>query len=473
MRTPRTLIGLVALLAAALAPSAPQKGPEPGDIDRKVDPCTDFYEFANGAWRAGNPIPASMPRWSRRWAAGEASKDRLKADPRRGVRGEGPAQRERRAVDRRLLRRLHGRGPGEPPRRQAARTALHGDRRHQKPGGGAGGDLAPARDRGARPVRVLRQFGQPQPDGRDRPDRRERPRHAGPRLLPQARAALQGSPGEVRRPRRRDLPPGRRERGHGEGRGGHRHAHGNEARRKLPGQRRAAGPQGDRPQDLVCRPPEDDARFQLDGLLPSRLPRARVPARGAGEHRRRQRRRAEVPRRVQPPADRLSDRRLEDVSQVAAPGLRRAVPVRRLRPGGLRLQRRLPLRRQGDEAALEALRRIDRPPPRRGARQEVRREVLPARGQGPDAGAGQEPPDRDGRDDPGARLDEPGDEAEARSRSCRRSIRRSVIRTSGRTTARSRSPARRTGTTSSRDAGSTCRTTWRRSASPSIAGAGA
>ena len=42
-----------------------------------ADPCADFFEFANGRWRADNPIPASMPRWSRRWAAGEAAKDRL------------------------------------------------------------------------------------------------------------------------------------------------------------------------------------------------------------------------------------------------------------------------------------------------------------------------------------------------------------------------------------------------------------
>ncbi|HWK74545.1 MAG TPA: M13 family metallopeptidase [Povalibacter sp.] len=55
-----------------------QHGIQVGDLDRKAQPCNDFFEFANGAWRASNPIPASMSRWSRRWAAGEASKDQLR-----------------------------------------------------------------------------------------------------------------------------------------------------------------------------------------------------------------------------------------------------------------------------------------------------------------------------------------------------------------------------------------------------------
>ena len=57
--------------------SSPLHSIELADLDRKADSCNDFYEFANGAWRANNPIPASMTRWSRRWQAGEFAKDRL------------------------------------------------------------------------------------------------------------------------------------------------------------------------------------------------------------------------------------------------------------------------------------------------------------------------------------------------------------------------------------------------------------
>jgi endothelin-converting enzyme/putative endopeptidase len=47
-------------------------------MDRKADPCTDFFDYSNGAWRANNPIPASMDRWSRRWQAGENNKEKVR-----------------------------------------------------------------------------------------------------------------------------------------------------------------------------------------------------------------------------------------------------------------------------------------------------------------------------------------------------------------------------------------------------------
>jgi putative endopeptidase len=71
---------LFILAPVAFAADAPvRKGIETGDLDRSVAPSTDFYAFANGAWRAANPIPPSMVRWSRRWAAAEAVKDQLNA----------------------------------------------------------------------------------------------------------------------------------------------------------------------------------------------------------------------------------------------------------------------------------------------------------------------------------------------------------------------------------------------------------
>jgi len=78
---PWLLAGPLVLCAAGTLPGAddkPLQGIELSDMNRSVEACSDFYEFANGAWRAKNPIPPEMPRWSRRWAAGEASKDRLK-----------------------------------------------------------------------------------------------------------------------------------------------------------------------------------------------------------------------------------------------------------------------------------------------------------------------------------------------------------------------------------------------------------
>jgi len=78
MRMLTSLLLLWSVAAPASSQTAPLHGIDVEDIDRTVDPCANFYEFANGAWRASNPIPASMTRWSKRWQAGETSKEKLK-----------------------------------------------------------------------------------------------------------------------------------------------------------------------------------------------------------------------------------------------------------------------------------------------------------------------------------------------------------------------------------------------------------
>lgn len=68
------------LLSATLLAQTPasQRGVFVDDIDRSADACSNFFDYANGAWRKANPIPPSQQRWSRRWASGELSKEQLR-----------------------------------------------------------------------------------------------------------------------------------------------------------------------------------------------------------------------------------------------------------------------------------------------------------------------------------------------------------------------------------------------------------
>ena len=72
------VVALVLVVACA-RPTTTPAGIEAGDVDRRVDPCTDFYAYANGAWRAHNPIPTGKTKWSRREAARDANKQKVRA----------------------------------------------------------------------------------------------------------------------------------------------------------------------------------------------------------------------------------------------------------------------------------------------------------------------------------------------------------------------------------------------------------
>ena len=69
---------LALCVAGATTPAYALHGIDPNDIDRSGSACTDFFDYANGAWRASHAIPDYMDRWSKRWESGEINKEHVR-----------------------------------------------------------------------------------------------------------------------------------------------------------------------------------------------------------------------------------------------------------------------------------------------------------------------------------------------------------------------------------------------------------
>ena len=53
--------------ASPSSPNMPKEIPvfDLNAIDKSIDPCVDFYQYACGTWMKNNPIPADKSRWGR------------------------------------------------------------------------------------------------------------------------------------------------------------------------------------------------------------------------------------------------------------------------------------------------------------------------------------------------------------------------------------------------------------------------
>ena len=88
------LLVLLAPLATLIARQTTEKVPalDPVNMDLSVQPCIDFYQYANGAWLKRNPIPPEFSRWGSFQILAEKNTVVLKGILEEAARNKGAAQ---------------------------------------------------------------------------------------------------------------------------------------------------------------------------------------------------------------------------------------------------------------------------------------------------------------------------------------------------------------------------------------------